>query len=322
MVVNYSDKLKIFTVINSNGTFVKEKRPYTVIGLRIIASSANEIQTGYDSIGGVAGFSVLDAVKVEELSRRTAERSVRMLHADRAPAGRMTVVTSSEAGGTFIHESIGHSLEADLVQKGISDIYAGKLGMKVASEIITVVDDATVAGRMGSFVYDDEGYPAKKNVLVHRGVLKNYMYDYLSAKKDNAASTGNGRRQSYRHIPIPRMTNTMIMPGNKKPQEIIEAVENGIYVKKMGGGQVDTANGNFVFNVEESYRIVKGKIGSMVRGAILIGNGPVILKSIDMVGDDLGFGMGVCGKDGQGVPVGDAQPTLRIPEITVGGTQL
>lgn len=218
----------------------------------------------------------------------------------------------------MIHEACGHGLEADLVQKQLS-VYAGKIGQKVASELVTVIDDATLPNKYGSFSYDDEGNPSQRTVLIENGILKGYMYDYLTAKKEGKTSTGNGRRESYRDRPIPRMTNTFIAPGNSDPEEIIRSVEKGFYVKKMGGGQVNTTNGDFVFDVTEGYLIEKGQITEPVRGATLTGNGPEVLQMIDMVGNDQGFAIGTCGKDGQGVPVSDAQPTIRIPELTIGG---
>jgi len=218
----------------------------------------------------------------------------------------------------MIHEAIGHGLEADLAQSGLS-VYSGKTGQQIAAPVITVVDDATLPGRRGSFSVDDEGTEAQRTVLVDRGILKTYLYDRLTAMKDGTRSTGNGRRESYRHRPIPRMTNTMIVPGATRPGDILRSTPTGLFVRKMGGGQVNTVNGDFVFEVSEGYLIENGRVGEPVRGATLVGNGPAILMSIDLVGSDLGFSIGTCGKDGQGSPVSDAQPTLRIPEITVGG---
>ncbi|VAX29821.1 TldD protein, part of TldE/TldD proteolytic complex, partial [hydrothermal vent metagenome] len=238
--------------------------------------------------------------------------------ARRAPAGRMPVVIASEAGGTMIHEAIGHGLEADLAGQGLS-VYSEKLGQNVASSLITVVDDATLPNRRGSFRFDDEATPSQRTVLVDRGVLVAYMYDRLNALKEGKRSTGNGRRESYQHRPIPRMSNTFIAPGSDSPEEIIRSVQQGLLVKKMGGGQVNTVTGDFVFEVQEGYIIKDGLVGEPVRGATLTGNGPQILKSMDMVASDLGFAIGTCGKDAQGVPVSDAMPTVRIPEIVVGG---
>ncbi|MDA8099023.1 MAG: TldD/PmbA family protein, partial [Nitrospiraceae bacterium] len=273
---------------------------------------------GYQSVGGLTGLELFESEPLEAAAAEAAQRAVMMLGARKAPAGRMPVVLSSEAGGTMIHEAVGHGLEADLAQSGLS-VYSGKLGLQIASPLVTVLDDSTLARRRGSFRFDDEGTDAQKTVLVDRGVLKTYLYDRLTARKDGVRSTGNGRRESYRHRPIPRMTNTMIAPGGAKPADILKETPKGLFVRKMGGGQVNTVNGEFVFEVSEGYLIENGALGEPVRGATLIGNGPSVLMSIDRVGSDLGFSIGTCGKDGQGAPVADAQPTLRIPEITVGG---
>jgi TldD protein len=254
----------------------------------------------------------------ETVAYTAAGRALKMLEAPEAPAGRMTVVLSSEAGGTMVHEAVGHGLEADLTGQGLS-VYTGKLGEQVASPLVTVVDDPTIPGKRGSYNMDDEGITASKTVLVEKGILLRYMNDKLSVLRDNLAPTGNGRRQSFRHRPIPRMSNTIIEPGDMDPDEIIGSVDYGLFVRKMGGGQVNTVTGDFVFEVSEGNLIRNGDVAEPVRGATLAGNGPEVLKSVDMVGNDLGFGIGTCGKDGQGVPVGDAQPTLRIPDIVVGG---
>jgi TldD protein len=218
----------------------------------------------------------------------------------------------------MIHEAVGHGLEADLALAKLS-VYSGKIGTRVALPIITVVDDGTIPYKRGSGFYDGEGSPSERTVLVENGILKGYMYDRLSAMKSGAKSTGNGRRESYQYRPIPRMTNTMIVAGETDPEEILGSLDKGLLVKRMGGGQVNTVNGDFVFEVTEGYLIENGSVGEAVRGATLTGNGPEVLSKIDMVGTDMGFGIGTCGKDGQGVPVADGQPTLRIPEIVVGG---
>jgi TldD protein len=218
----------------------------------------------------------------------------------------------------MIHEAIGHGLEADLARQGLS-VYSGKLGEQVASSVVSVIDDATLPGKRGSFAFDDEGTPSRRNVLVERGVLMGYLYDIHTSMADGAAPTGNGRRESYEHRPIPRMTNTFIAPGEASPDDVVRSVAQGLFVKKMGGGQVNTVTGDFVFEVQEGYLIENGALGEPVRGATLIGSGPEVLQSIDMVGSDLGFSIGTCGKDSQGVPVSDAMPTLKIPEIVVGG---
>jgi TldD protein len=318
--VLYRDFSQVLSIGNSEGISVEGERVGTVFSVQVVSAEGEVIQTGYEPIGGTMGFELFGLHPPEEVAEVATKRSLLMLSAKKAPMGRMTVVLSSEAGGTMIHEAIGHGLEADLAQQGLS-VYSKKVGEKVASPLITVVDDPTLPQKRGSYAFDDEGVPSRRTTLVENGILKGYLYDRLTAFKDGVESTGNGRRESYQHKPIPRMSNTLIVPGKMKPEEIIRSVEKGLFVKKMGGGQVNTVNGDFVFEVNEAYLIEKGSMTEVVRGAILIGNGPQVLKEIDMVGDDLGFGIGTCGKDGQGVPVGDAQPTLRIPELVVGGQQ-
>lgn len=319
--VDYGDKTKEVLIANSQGLNSQEKRIYLVLVLNVVAQDGKIIQTGREVLGGLTGFELFAEPAVDSLVKRAVNRAMKMLEAKSAPSGKMPVVLSSEAGGTMIHEAIGHSLEADAVQKGISPVYSGKIGHTIASSLITVLDDATLPNRRGSFSFDDEGTPAQKTVLVEKGILKNYLYDLFTANKDGKKSTGNGRRESYHFKPIPRMTNTMIAPGEHDPDKIISSTPKGLYVKKMGGGQVNTATGDFVFEVTEAYEIAGGLIGQPVRGAILTGNGPAVLRSIDMVGSDINFEIGTCGKDGQHVPVSDGQPTLRIPEIIVGGTE-
>ncbi|MCK4802865.1 TldD/PmbA family protein [bacterium] len=309
-----------YGVVNDNQ--VEEKRIYTTYLVSVVAQEGEIIQTGYEPLGGLVGFELFDKYDVKKIAREAAERAVKILFAQKAPSGEMTVVLTSTAGGTMIHEAIGHSLEADSVQKKVSPAYMGMLGKRVTSELITVVDDPTIPNYRGSFHFDDEGTPAQKTILLERGMLRNYLYDRFTAQKDGTKSTGNGRRESYHHQPIPRMSNTYILPGESQPEEIIRSVNKGFLVKKMGGGQVNTANGDFVFEVEEGYEIVNGKVGEMLRGATLIGNGPEVLNSIIMVGSDLGFNIGTCGKDGQWVPVTDGQPTIRIKKLTIGGTHM
>jgi TldD protein len=242
-----------------------------------------------------------------------------LLSAEPCPTGIMPVVLSSEAGGTMVHEACGHGLEADLVHKGLS-AYVGKIGQQVASEKITVIDDAAIAGKYGSYSYDDEGTPAQRTVLIENGILKQYMTDLQSAERMGSAATGNGRRESYREKPVVRMSNTYIAPGTDRVEDMIASVEYGLFVKHMGGGQVNTLNGDYVFDVSEGYLIENGKITRPVRGATLAGNGPESLRNVEMVGNDLGYAIGTCGKYGQRVPVADAQPTLKINGLTVGGT--
>lgn len=316
--VLYRENRQQVWIASSDGGIVQDERQYLTAFVHVVAADGGVIQTGYESIGGMCGMELFDSSPLESAAEKAARRAVMMLTARKAPAGRMTVVLSSEAGGTMIHEAVGHGLEADLAQAGVS-VYSAKIGQQIASPLITVLDDATLSGKRGSFRFDDEGTESQRTVLVDRGILKTYLYDRLTAMKDGARSTGNGRRESYRHRPIPRMTNTMIAPGLERPHDIIKGTPKGLYVRKMGGGQVNTVNGDFVFEVNEGYLIENGAVSEPLRGATLIGNGPQVLMSIDAVGSDLGFSIGTCGKDGQGAPVSDAQPTLRIPEITVGG---
>lgn len=314
----YADISKKIRIANSLGETVQEERIYVLFSVQVVAQENGLLQTGYHPIGGVIGLELLDETPPEEVARRATAQALLMLGARKAPAGTMPVVIGSSAGGTMVHEAVGHGLEADLASLGLS-VYHKKIGEKIAGDRITVVDDATLPQRRGSFVFDDEGVPSERTVLIENGVLKNYMYDRRMAIRDGTRPTGNGRRESYRFRPICRMTNTMILPGKDDPEEILRSTEKGLFVRKMGGGQVNTVNGDFVFEVSEGYLIEKGRQGEPVRGAILIGNGPKVLRTIDRVGSDLGFAIGTCGKDGQGVPVGDAQPTIRIPELVVGG---
>jgi TldD protein len=318
--VLYRDLNQRLAISNSEDLLVEGERVGTVFSVQVVSAKGEVVQTGYEPVGGTVGFELFDLHAPEEVAEVAAKRSLLMLSARKAPTGRMAVILSSEAGGTMIHEAIGHGLEADLAQQGLS-VYSKKIGEKVASSLINVVDDPTLPQKRGSYAFDDEGVASRRTILVEEGILKGYLYDRLTALKDGVESSGNGRRESYQHKPIPRMSNTMILPGKTSPEDIIRSVEKGLFVKKMGGGQVNTVNGDFIFEVNEGYLIEKGRIGEAVRGATLIGNGPQVLKEIDMVGNDLGFGIGTCGKDGQGVPVADAQPTLRIPEIVVGGQE-
>ena len=316
--VVYGDAFRKLAIVNSDGQWVEEDRTGLLFLCSAVSKDGDVVQTGYEPLGGAIGLEMFDDTPPETVAETAVKRALLMLGARRAPGGKMAVVLSSEAGGTMIHEAVGHGLEADLALQNLS-VYSGKMGQKVASELITVIDDGTIPYKRGSSFFDEEGTPTEKTVLVENGVLKSYMYDRLSAMKAGVKSTGNGRRESYHHRPIPRMRNTMIAPGKTDPQSIVRSLEKGLLVRKMGGGQVNTVNGDFVFEVTEGYLIEKGKIGEPVRGATLTGNGPEVLSRIDMVGTDLGFGIGTCGKDSQGVPVADAQPTLRIPEIVVGG---
>jgi TldD protein len=318
--VIYRDSHQNIKIYNSEGAGIEDNRTQVVLNLLLVGEEDGEMQTAYEAIGGFYGFEFFKDEVIEDLANKTVRRLTGLLGAQEAPMGMKTVVLASEAGGTMIHEAIGHGLEADLAMEGLS-CYKGMLGEKMASSLINVVDDATLPHARGTYAYDDEGIPSARTILVENGILKNYLFDRFHALRYGKASTGNGRRESFRFKPIPRMSNTMILPGNDDPSKIISSVDDGVFVVKMGGGQVDTVRGDFVFEISEGYIIEKGHVGSMVKNATMMGNGLKVLKEIDMVGSDFGFGIGTCGKDGQGVPVSDAQPTLRIPEIVVGGRQ-
>jgi len=317
--VVYSDKDQGLAIANSEGLLVEEHRTHSLLAVQVVAAENGLVQTGYEAVGGLVGFELFNEVSAAAVGQTAARRALQALEAREAPRGVMPVILTSEAGGTMIHEAVGHGLEADLAFEGLS-VYSNRVGETVASELITVVDDATLPQKRGSYGYDDEGVAAQRTVLIEKGILRRCLCDRLYAMRFKEMSTGNGRRQSYKHRPIVRMSNTLIVPGDEDPETILRNTPEGIVVKKMGGGQVNTVNGDFVFEVSEGYVIQNGQLGDPIRGATLTGNGPEILKSIDRLGNDLGFGIGTCGKDGQGVPVADAQPTLRIPEIVVGGT--
>jgi TldD protein len=314
--VNYSEVLQHVETASSLGSGTSQLRQRARFAINVIAAEHGIIQTGFETAGGSYGFEDLIKEDLETLAMQAAERAIKMLSAKHAPSGKMPVVIMSEAGGTLIHEACGHGLEADFIEKGIS-IYK-QIGEKVASDLVTVIDDATIPGYYGSFEFDDEGTPAKKKVLIEHGILKGFMSDIYYSRLLGVESSGNGRRESFAEKPQPRMTNTYIAPGSSDPAEIIASLRSGLMIKKLGGGQVNVTNGDFVFDVQESYLIEDGKIKEPLRGATLIGNGPEVLKNIDMVGTDLRFMTGTCGK-GDHAPVTDAMPTVRIKEIVVGG---
>ncbi len=312
------DTFRKILIFNSDGLIASDAKTYLQTMVQVVGEQDGRIETAYESDGGYTGLEFFDKVTPESIGEQAARRVKILLTAKPAPAGTMPVVISSEAGGTMIHEAVGHGLEADLACNGLS-VYQGKLEQQVASPLITVLDDGTLPEKRGSYSFDDEGTASRKTVLIENGKLRSYMVDRLSAMKFDLMATGNGRRESFRHKPIVRMTNTYIAPGQHDPKAILESTSWGVFVKAMGGGQVNTVTGDFVFAVTEGYLIEKGKLGSAIRGATLVGNGPKVLSIVDRVGNDLGFATGTCGKDGQGAPVTDAQPTLRIPELTVGG---
>jgi TldD protein len=320
VIAGYGELRRRVWLFNSDGLHVEDDRNIVEIRAMVLAQKNGVIQRASQGFGGQMGLELFDTNDPVALSNELAEAAVRMLDARPAPAGEMTVVMNSGWGGVLFHEACGHAMEADFVSKG-SSAYTGMLGQQVASPLITAVDDGTIPGRRGSLRFDDDGTSSSRTVLIEEGVLKEYMWDLVEARRMKRESTGNGRRQSFRHMPIPRMTNTYIAAGPHDPQEIIRSVKKGLYVKRLGGGQADIAKGDFVFSVTEGYLVEDGKLTAPVRGASLMGNGPEVLSEIDMVGTDFALdpGMGMCGK-GQGARVSVGQPTVRIPRLTVGGT--
>lgn len=315
----YGDSVQRVLVATSDGRWVEEERPRIRVLAQVTAARDGVIQTGFWGPAGLAGVEFLDAHPPRETARRAAEQAVEMLDAVPAPAGEMPVVLGPGSGGVLLHEACGHGLEADLVDKEAS-IYHGRMGETLASPLVTAVDDATVPNAWGSFSFDDEGAPAQRTVLFEGGQLRGYLYDRLRADKDGVASSGNGRRQSYAHAPIPRMTNTYILAGEAAHDAIVSDTRSGVYVRSIGGGQVNPATGDFVFGVSWGYLIEDGRLTKPVRGANLVGRGIDILTKIDVVAGDFETREGICGKDGQAAPVGNGSPTLRISRMTVGGT--
>lgn len=303
---------------NDDGDLVSDLRVYTFLTMGVVVEKDGRLETGYEVIGGTKGDEILSERDPSSVAERVLKRALLSLSAEPSPAGIMDVVIAGEAGGTMIHEACGHGLEADIVRKE-SSVYADKVGQEVASPLVTLVDDGSLKGLGGSINFDDEGVPSKRTVLIENGILRGYLTDRLSSKVMGLPLTGNGRREGFEDFPIPRMTNTFLEPGEHSFEEIISSVERGLLVLKMGGGEVNPTDGNFVFKVNEGYIIEKGKIGKPVRGAILVGNGPEVLKNIKMLGKDLTFDIGLCGKDGQSVPVGDGQPTMLVGGLVVGG---
>ncbi len=320
VTARYGDSRRRILVANSDGLLTEDDQVRTLFSVMAVASGDTGMQTGYQSIGRTVGFELFDAYDVADQGAEAAHRALVKLSARPAPSGTVPVVIGPGGGGVLFHEACGHGLEADLVAKGAS-VFAGRMGERVADPRITLVDDGTMAEEWGCFAVDDEGSPAARNVLIQDGILTDYMWDLLRSRKEGRPRSGNGRRQSYKHLPMVRMTNTYVMAGPDSPDDIVASTPSGVYVAHLGGGQVNTANGDFVFGMTEAYLIEDGKITEPIREGNLIGNGPDVLASIDAVGHDFAMGRpGTCGKDGQGVPVGDGVPTLRVPALTVGGT--
>src|SRR5689334_1213924 len=319
----YADNLRQVMVATSEGTLSVDRQPLARLSIAALArQNGGPPQRGHAGGGGRVDLDFFLREKTpEEFAAEAAREAIAMLDAVDAPAGEMTVVLGPAWPGILLHEAVGHGLEADFNRKGVS-AFSGRIGQKVASELCTVVDDGTIGNRRGSLNVDDEGHPTKRNVLIENGILRGYLQDKLSSTLLKSESTGSGRRESYAHIPMPRMTNTFMLAGESAPEDIIRSVPKGLYCANFGGGSVDITSGNFVFSASESYLIEDGKLTRPVRNATLIGNGPEALKYVSMVGNDLRLdeGIGTCGKDGQSVPVGVGIPTIKIDKMTVGGT--
>ena len=306
-------------IANSDGLLAGDDQARTRFSVSCVALGDTGMQTGYETAARTLGFELFDEISVEELARTAAAQALAKLSARPAPSGELPVVLAGGSGGILFHEACGHGLEADHIVKDAS-VYTGKVGQLVASPLVTLVDDGTVGSEWGTFGVDDEGRPAQRNVLIEDGVLTDYLWDYLRARKEGRVSSGNGRRQSYRDLPMVRMTNTFLLPGDADADEIVAQTPRGVYVAKLGGGQVNTTTGDFVFGTTMAYLIEDGVITEPLRDANLIGNGPEILKRIDAVASDFSMTPGTCGKDGQSVPVGCGQATMRLTGVTIGGT--
>ena len=314
----------VVLVARSDGEMVADVRPLIRLNITVIAEQAGRREQGSYGGGGRYGYQwLLEEDRAKSFAREAVRQALVNLDAIDSPAGTMTVVLGSGWPGILLHEAIGHGLEGDFNRKGTS-AFSGRVGERVASSVCTIVDDGTIPDRRGSLSVDDEGEASQNTVLIENGILKGYMQDSLNARLTGTHSTGNGRRESYAHLPMPRMTNTYMLAGQDDPAEILSSVDSGLYAVNFSGGQVDITSGKFVFSASEAYRIEKGKLGAPVKGATLIGNGPDVLTRVSMVGNDLALdsGIGTCGKDGQSVPVGVGQPTMRIDGLTVGGVEV
>ncbi|MBI4493411.1 MAG: TldD/PmbA family protein [Chloroflexi bacterium] len=321
VTVRYTDAAQRVQIANSEGLLAEDERLALQLVVAVTAQRDGLLQVGQRARGGQTGLELFDAHPPEGVGAEAARVALQMLDARPAPAGRMAVVITKGWGGVLFHEAVGHGLEADAVTRG-SSVYAGKLGQAVANPLVTLVDDATIPGHRGSYRFDDEGTPAQRTPLVDRGTLVGYLSDRRSARRLGQSSSGNGRRQSYQHLPVPRMSNLFIQNGTTEPGQIVADTPRGLLVVSLGGGMVDPAKGDFVFSVTEGYLIEHGRVASPVRGATIAGDSFGVLASIDAVGDDFALdpGQGTCGKLGQWVPVGVGQPTLRVSEVLVGGT--
>ena len=315
----YGDGRRRILVANSDGLLADDDRVRTRFFITCVATGDSGMQTGSESLAYTLGYEMFDEHPVEEAAATAARRAVTKLDARPAPSGVLPIVLKRGSGGFLFHEACGHGLEADHILKD-SSVYTGRVGQIVASKGVTLVDDGTFGPNWGTLAIDDEGRPTQRNVLIQDGVLTDYMWDYVRARKEGRASSGNGRRQSYEDLPMVRMTNTYLIAGEEDPDEIVAQTPKGIYLAQLGGGQVNTATGDFVFGMTEAYLIEDGRITEPLRNANLIGNGPDVLSKIDVIGNDFEMAPGTCGKDGQNVAVGCGQPTMRVSGVTIGGT--
>ena len=323
VIASLSGSFTTMLVATSSGLLTADVRPLIRLNINVIVEENGRIERGGAGGGGRFGYQYFqDEALIDQYIESAIEQATTNLSAKAAPAGSMTVVLGPGWPGILLHEAIGHGLEGDFNRKGTS-AFSNRIGERVATEGVTVVDDGTIPNRRGSLSVDDEGTVTESTTLIENGILRNYMQDTLNARLMNMQPTGNGRRESYAHLPMPRMTNTYMLGGNESPEEIISSVKKGVYAKEFGGGQVDITNGKFVFSASQAWMIEDGKLTYPIKGATLIGNGPDVLTRVSMVGNDMQMdsGIGVCGKDGQSVPVGVGQPTIKIDGLTVGGTQ-
>jgi TldD protein len=321
VMASLGGEYEVVLIARGDGSIAADVRPLVRLSVQVIAEQNGRRETGSAGGGGRGDYSHFSEAKLDEYARHAVSQALTNLEARPAPAGTMTVVLGPGWPGVLLHEAVGHGLEGDFNRKG-SSAFAGRMGQRVAAPGVTVVDDGTLPGRRGSLTVDDEGTPTRRTVLIEDGVLRGYMQDSLNARLMKMPLTGNARRESFAHVTLPRMTNTYMLAGSHDPKEIIASVRKGLYATNFGGGQVDITNGKFVFSTAEAYLIEDGKVTHPVKGATLIGNGPDALTRVSMIGNDLALdsGIGTCGKEGQSVPVGVGQPTLKIEGLTVGGT--
>lgn len=318
--VTYVDSEQNVLIANSEGKFVEDKRVRSRMAIQAIASDGKQMQPGFYGPGAYKGFEFFENLDLEHYAGEAARIAVTMLNAEECPSGKFPVIIDNEFGGVIFHEACGHGLEATAVAKGNS-VFANRIGEKVAPDIVTYIDDGTLANEWGSLNIDDEGEKSRKNVLIENGILKGYLIDKFNGRRMGMEATGSSRRESYRYNPTSRMTNTYIAPGKSTPEEIIASTEHGLYAKYMGGGSVNTSTGDYNFAIMEAYMVENGEIGKPVKGATLIGNGPKTLQLVDMVGNNLAHGAGMCGSVSGSLPVNVGQPMIRVSEITVGGTK-